>query len=148
MKILKYPNPILLEKAKPVEDFGPSLFALVQNLTHAIRNVEWGNPVGMAAPQIGDSRRVFIAEGDVYVNPEIQLSNQQDHAIEGCYSLEENKDYPVWRAQSVWIKYQDIKGEWHEKKLSGFQARVVQQEFDHLEGKSCASESQEVSPQQ
>src|SRR2546426_12844889 len=109
MQILKYPDPVLLRKAGPVEDFGASLFALVENLNLAITNVEWGTPVGMAAPQIGD-RRVFIAEGEVYVNPEIRLSSQQDQGMEGCYSLEDNKHFPVCRAQSVWIKYQDLAG--------------------------------------
>lgn len=144
MEIVKYPDKILFQKAQPVDKFDQTVKTLAAEMRETMGNL-WGNPVGLAAPQVGHSIRMFIALDEVYVNPEIRFSKSKNFCKEGCYSLEKDKlDYPIWRAQSVWINYQDLDGNHHEKKLNGFAAEVVQHEFDHLEGRLCYDPSASI----
>lgn len=131
---------ILRKPARPVERFDDELETFVFQLNASMQAVTWGNPVGMAANQIGDDRAVFIAEGVVYINPEIVWVTRapQDIALEGCYSLEANKNFSVSRAPSIMVKWQDMKGNEYERRFNGFHARVIQHEMDHLLGKLCS----------
>lgn len=138
--ILKYPEKSLLKPSEVMEKFNNELVYLVADMFKTIQAIDWGNPVGLAAPQIGVNKQVFIAQGKVYVNPHIlNTANSVSFENEGCYSLEKNKDYMVKRPQTVWVSYQDINGKKYEEKLNGFKARVFCHEYDHLKGKLCSS---------
>lgn len=139
-KIMKYPAECLLKTSEAVKDFDNGLLQLALDLSKTMQNVEWGKPVGLAAPQIGINKQVFIAQDKIYVNPKITgMSKSISFEKEGCYSLEENKSYQVERPQSVWVEYQDLDGNYYKDKLNGFKARVFCHEYDHLCGKLCAN---------
>src|SRR5262245_27023838 len=137
MELTKYPNPILSQKSQPVEitkeirDFIDEMQSFMK--TH----LTWGEPVGLAAPQVRRNIRVFIALGEAYINPEltvIEESGTTDHE-EGCYSLEDDRyDYKVTRYNEILLKWQNKKGKWRQQRIKGFRAQVIQHEYDHLEG--------------
>lgn len=137
---VKYPDPILLKAA---EDF---VFEtdrpLLKELTAAAKEgFGWGNLVGLAAPQIGISKRFFIALEKMYINPTItQYSEETFNATEGCYSCEEGKSYNLPRSVWIVLEWQDRGGNWHEKRFTGFAAEVIQHEYDHLIGKLCCQQ--------
>ena len=137
---------ILRKPARKVEDFDEDLELFVFQLNATMQSVTWGNPVGMAANQVGDDRAIFIAEGIVYINPEIVWVTRApaDRNLEGCYSLEANKNFTVGRAPSIRVKWQDMKGGYHEQRFNGFHARVIQHEMDHLLGKLCTDEGRDT----
>lgn len=136
--MLKYPDPILLTKAAPVFDWVQGMATAMQ-LEQEIAGVTWGECAGMAAPQIGISQRVFIAMGRIFINPKIiDYSPQMQVYREGCYSLEDNKfDYKVRRADWIDVVWRDE--DWHpvRRRFTGAIARIIQHEYDHLEGRLC-----------
>ena len=137
MELLKYPNPILLQKCEPVNEINDDIKDFVKMLALFISHgLRWGSPTGLTAPQVGRPIRLFIAIGEVFINPEIVWKTRAvENFKEGCYSLEEGKfDYSVWRAPSIRLKWQDLQGEWHEQRFNGFKAQVLQHECDHLDG--------------
>ncbi len=129
-------NPILRTPAKPLERFTKDLQRLLRDMRETM---EHAKGVGLAAPQIGVGFRVCIAtiDGKVtpLINPEI-LSRGKETEIceEGCLSLPESWT-PVPRATEIVVSYSDAKGKKKEKRLLDFNARVVQHELDHLDGK-------------
>ncbi len=139
---VKYPDPILLKKA---EDF---VFEtdkpLLKELVSAAREgFGWGNLVGLAAPQIGISKRFFLALEKMYINPTItEYSEDVFVTTEGCYSCEKGKDYKVTRHLWIRLEWQDRGGHVHNKKIDGFRAQVIQHEYDHLMGKLCCQQEQ------
>jgi peptide deformylase len=138
-------HPVLRERARPVESFGPELQQLLQDMkdTMAARN-----GAGLAAPQIGVSQRVVIfgvqknprypdAEEvpfTVLVNPKVtMLTREVEEGWEGCLSV------PGMRGvvpRYTRLKYSgfDENGQPFEREASGFHAVVVQHEVDHLDG--------------
>lgn len=95
------------------------------------------NGIGLAAPQVGVSKRIFIMGNEqklvACINPEIVESNGEVKDLEGCLSFPK-----LWlqvrRAESVKVRYYDLRGEIVETEFSGFMARVFQHEYDHLDG--------------
>lgn len=136
--LFKYPHTIL---QTPAEDFVfPDDLPYIFELKDAVRKgFGWGKIMGLAAPQIGIHKRFYIAQGKIYINPEItEKSEMTSNYHEGCYSLEENKfDYKTTRHDAVKLKWQDIHQKWHEQIFNGIAARIIQHEQDHLEGKLC-----------
>ena len=138
-------HPVLRERARPVEDFGPGLKALLQDMKDTMAAK---NGAGLAAPQIGVSQRVVIfgvqknprypdAEEvpfTVLVNPKITvLTREIEEGWEGCLSV------PGMRGvvpRYTRLKYSglDENGQPFEREADGFHARVVQHEVDHLDG--------------
>lgn len=139
MELIKYPAESLLQKSIKVEDITDEIRQLALDMKEFMTKLPWGNPVGLAAPQIGKNIRMFIWLGEVVINPEIiNKTKEEEYYLEGCYSLEENKtDYPIWRPKSIWVKYQDIEGKYHNQRLNGKRAEVFLHELDHLEGRLC-----------
>ena len=103
---------------------------------------------GLAAPQVGLSKRLFIVDGSelgddypecadfkqVFINPEIvEESSETVSYSEGCLSLPGISENVV-RPKTITIRYQDEDFQWHEETLTDFKARIVQHEYDHLEG--------------
>jgi len=146
MELIKYPNPILFKKSAPVEitkevrDLVDEMFAFMKN------ELTWGEPVGLAAPQVGHNLRVFIALNQVYINPELTPVEEAGTTVyeEGCYSLEnERYDYKVRRYNEIVLRWQNRKGKWRQERIKGFRAQVIQHEYDHLEGRLCSGQAEE-----
>ncbi len=154
LKIVTAPNPILSEIAKPISKVNTAITVVVEEMKKTLAATTDPKGVGLAAPQVGKSLRIFIAKPTdksrvlVFVNPKIlQKSSKLDYVkrpkkdsskkaskkLEGCLSLP-NIWGPVLRASSLTLSYLDEKGQHHEQKFSNFLATVVQNEMDHLEG--------------
>lgn len=139
MRIVKIPNGVLRCTAKPVLNFDKELKRLIDNMCWTM--TVYGG-VGLAAPQVGISQRLFVArvEGKVkaFINPEIFIISdyyeEYDYAYEGCLSIP-GKKVNVRRAKHIQINYQDRKGNYYTEEYWDFDARVIQHEFDHLQGK-------------
>ena len=96
------------------------------------------NGIGLAAPQIGVSRRLFVMETQGWqrtcFNPEITGASQtQVDFDEGCLSFPGERCI-IKRPDWVDVRYQDWKGQWHSERFSGILARCFQHELDHLDG--------------
>ena len=139
--ILHYPDKRLREPGQRVTAFGPELAKLVEDMAETM----YAAPgVGLAAPQIGESVRVFVidvATGDdepsqlrVFVNPEIIERNGQQVWEEGCLSFPGVHE-EIERAETVKVRAQDVDGNVFELEADGLLAVAIQHENDHLEGK-------------
>lgn len=134
LHIVRYPDPVLREKAGKVTRITPNLKRMVENMAETMYDA---SGIGLAAPQIGISKRVIIVdpgEGLItLINPEIVKMSGKERAREGCLS------FPgVWgevdRAQSVEVRGLDLDGEEVYIAAEGFLARALQHEIDHLDG--------------
>ena len=134
-RVLYYPDEPLRAKAKPVENFGGKLERLVEDLFDTLRAYEG---VGLAAPQVGVSKRVFVLtepEGEpmCFINPEILEREGRAEAEEGCLSMP--RIYAqVPRATRLKVRALDALGEEFEMEALDFLARIIQHESDHLDG--------------
>jgi peptide deformylase len=139
LKLVKYPDPVLLRPCRPVKKINAGVREFVKEMAlFMTTGLKWGVPMGLAAPQVGMDLRIFIALGEVFINPEIVWMTKAPKSVchEGCYSLDENNfGYRVERASSVRLKWMDLKGNWNERRFNGFNAEVIQHEMDHLDGK-------------
>ena len=132
-----YPDPVLKEMSKDVTVFDGDLDQLIEDMIKTM-NAEQG--VGLAAPQVGVSKRIIIAapngaEGEVHVfiNPVITKKEGEVTDIEGCLSLPEaSGDVP--RAKDICVEAQDKSGKKCKFKAGNFFARILQHEIDHLNG--------------
>jgi peptide deformylase len=129
-------TPILRTKTKPVAKVTKELQKLLKDMQETTVAADG---LGIAAPQIGRTERVCIVHmgGRLtpLVNPVItQKSADQETAEEGCLSLP-GIWVPVPRSLSIRLEYLDAKGAKQERLLTSMDARVVQHEVDHLEGK-------------
>ena len=145
LKVLKAPHPILKKKARPVEEteFGFELEEFVNSMLDTMYDE---NGIGLAAPQVGDSRRILVAEpryededaSDVplfmMVNPEItRRSEEMIGCEEGCLSLPDFL-FKVPRHKTINVKWRTPDGGTMSKTISDFHAIVIQHEMDHLDG--------------
>lgn len=141
LHLVEYPNEVLTCKAESME-FTEDNIGFCLDFIDFYKKVQkriGKQVVGLAAPQVGKSLRVFIAYGEIYINPEITwLPSKGTETIrEGCLSLPLTMFWEKTRPYSVRIKYQDMSGKWQEKKFNNMNARVVLHEMDHLEGVLC-----------
>ncbi len=136
-------DPVLRKKALPVRDFGPEFQQLVDDMVETMREAPG---VGLAAPQVGISKRLIVVEtaemegepasGQLFAvaNPQIiKASREEEEGEEGCLSIPGYVG-DVWRASWVIIKGKDRRGKPLHLKLRGFVARVFQHEIDHTNG--------------
>jgi peptide deformylase len=127
---------VLRTKTKPVEKVTKELKKLLKDMKETMDHAKG---VGLAAPQVGVGLRVCVAVIDgkavSLINPHI-ISQSEQTALdeEGCLSLPTTW-LPVPRSVEIVVSYKDEKGKQQEKKLADFNARVVQHEVDHLDGK-------------
>ncbi len=139
--ILCYPDKRLREPGKDVEVFDDELRALIEDMAETM----YAAPgVGLAAPQIGVSKRLFIidvASGDdepsdlrVFINPEIVAKEGETTFNEGCLSFPGAHE-DVDRAELVTVRALDEAGEPFELEADGLLAIAIQHENDHLDGK-------------
>lgn len=152
MKIISVPNPVLRQVSEPITLKTKHLRRLIDNVCHTLMNKDIG--VGLAAPQIGLQFRLFATKlpdnkGQLvlkyYLNPVITAHSQEktlrsrsdkSDDLEGCLSIPQVYA-PVQRFFWLDLEYQElIKGELVLKKahFTGYPARVVQHELDHLDG--------------
>jgi peptide deformylase len=139
-KILKYGEPVLETKAEPVTEFDtPELQELIVDMWETMYAAKG---VGLAAPQIGTSKRISVIDisvGEdetqkiVIVNPEITFSEGKQTGEEGCLSIPGFRE-PVSRANKVTVRAQNEKGEPIEFNGEELLARAFQHEIDHLNG--------------
>lgn len=129
-------NEILLTKTKLVTDpLAPEIQSLLPKM---IKTMHKEHGVGLAAPQIGISLRLAVAEVDgreyYFINPEItSLSQEKIISEEGCLSLP-GEFFPILRSEVVTVKYLNEKGLPKKLRAKGFLATVIQHEVDHLDG--------------
>ena len=146
LSIVEFPSCILREATKDVTKFDGQL---AQLCTEFFSVMYGANGVGLAAPQVGLSQRLFVYNIDptapgalrklgerVVINPKIlEYSGATDVEVEGCLSSRSECCIgDICRAKSLRVEYQDERGRVKQKKLRGFEARVFQHEYDHLEG--------------
>tara|TARA_B100000963_G_C22626409_1_gene672601 strand:- start:2106 stop:2684 length:579 start_codon:yes stop_codon:yes gene_type:complete len=152
LPILSYGNSVLKKKALPISLKTKNLKSLINNMWETMYQAQG---VGLAAPQIGESVRIFIVDTypfsdnenlsidernflkgfkKVFINPEIiGESGEECFFNEGCLSIPSIRE-DVKRKGSIVIKFQDLNGTFITEFLSGIAARVVQHEYDHIEG--------------
>ena len=143
--ITVYGDPLLRRKAKPIEKGHAGLEEIIDNM---FETMHYSDGVGLAAPQTGMSIRIFVIDATqvadeepelknfrkVFINPEIiERTGEEVIMNEGCLSLPEIRE-DIKRPDSVRIQYYDENFELNEDVFTGYAARIVQHEFDHLEG--------------
>ncbi len=146
LPVYLYGHQVLRKIAAPVSRDYPELKELVENMFTTMYASEG---VGLAAPQIGRSDRIVVIDADpfkdtfpecagrkfVLVNPEIEvLDGDPVSRGEGCLSLPGLSEN-VSRVENIRLRWVDENFEPHEEVITGFLARIVQHECDHLEGK-------------
>lgn len=137
--IVKYPDPVLAKKGEEVTEFGPELAQFVDEMWASMYAA---HGIGLAAPQIGVSKRITVIdvsfkehpeEKIVLINPEIIGREGKQFEEEGCLSLPEIRE-KVHRAARVTVRAQDVNGEFFEAEGEELLARAMQHEIDHLDG--------------
>ncbi len=138
--IVKFGNPVLDKPAEPVTEFGDDLKKLVEDM---FESMYAARGVGLAAPQIGISKRLAVIDVTfkedptarlVLANPEIIYKEGKQRQSEGCLSIPEFRE-ELTRANRVTIRAQDVNGKWYEKTGEELLARAFLHETDHLNGK-------------
>ncbi len=135
LTIRLYGEPVLRKKALPVATVGPSERILIKALWVAMYE---NKGVGLAAPQVGISQQIFVADaGDgpiAIINPKILKKSGSAKMEEGCLSIP-GINLKVRRAQEIIVQYIDENNQKVERKLTELLARVFLHEYDHLQGK-------------
>jgi peptide deformylase len=154
LAILQYGDPIIRAKGQRIEEIDDHIRELVANM---IETMHAANGVGLAAQQIGEALQLTVLDISpiedrpstlklngqdtdpktamplVLINPEIELSGETEVGVEGCLSFPEITG-DIERAQSVTVRAQTLEGETIQIEASGFLARAIQHEGDHLNG--------------
>ena len=142
LDLLIYPDSRLKTISTPVTSFGDNLLTFITNLENTM--AASSGSVGIAAPQVGNFERIVIVDVSAklnikhhghlrLINPEIIHWKGSTVGREGCMSV---PDYigNVVRAKNIKLSAMDEYGVQHEYEMSGYEARAVQHEIDHLEG--------------
>lgn len=144
--IVTWNDPVLREVCPPADPEDPALEGLVEDMMETMENAEG---VGLAAPQIGIARRIFVMDADpitdeldepdygpmVFINPEILTHGEEIVELEeGCLSIPDVRD-KVKRPDEITVRYLDGSFREREETFRGWTSRVIQHELDHLDGK-------------
>lgn len=154
LPIVAYGSPILKKEAEEIEENFEDLDLLIESMFETMYDA---NGVGLAAPQIDKSVRIFVvdaspfaeveegeepdpmAEGlegfkKVFINPIIEEEEGEEWAFaEGCLSIPHIRE-DVLRKPKIKISYYDENWNYHEEEYDGYAARIIQHEYDHVEG--------------
>lgn len=152
LPIVAYGNPVLKKKAKEIDQDYPELNTLIDNMWETMYNA---HGVGLAAPQIGLPIRLFIVDASpfaededlneaekqqlksfkkTFINPKILVEEGDEWDFnEGCLSIPNVRE-DVFRKPDIVIEYLDENFNQQKEELTGLAARVVQHEYDHIEG--------------
>ncbi|MBC7921949.1 MAG: peptide deformylase [Ferruginibacter sp.] len=141
--IVAYGDPVLRKVAQPVEQDAPDIRQLSEDMFETMYDAAG---VGLAAPQIGRSVRLFVVDGapmddenlkdfkKVFINPELLGEEGKEWGYEeGCLSIPTIRA-DVYRPEKVTIRYVDLDWKEHIETYDGMAARIIQHEYDHLEG--------------
>ncbi len=137
--IVKYPDPVLAQKAAPITVFDKETAKLADDMFESMYAAEG---IGLAAPQIGILKRITVIDVSfgkepkdkiVLINPQIISRAGKQVEEEGCLSLPDIRD-KVSRDATVTVRAQDVKGEWFEVDGEELLSRAFQHEIDHLDG--------------
>lgn len=154
LPIYAYGSPVLREECEEIEE-GTDISKLLEDMFETMYSSQG---VGLAAPQIGKALRLFIVDASpfaedepeneeeaknleilknfkkVFINPIIEDENGKEWAFsEGCLSIPNIRE-DVTRKSVITISYFDENWEYHEEKYAGIAARIIQHEYDHIEG--------------
>ncbi|PWG81135.1 peptide deformylase [Pararcticibacter amylolyticus] len=144
LPIVAYGDPVLKKKADEISPEYPELPKLINDMFDTMYGA---NGVGLAAPQIGLSIRLFVIDitdkeepgledfKKVFINAQmLEESGSLWDFNEGCLSIPDVRE-DVKRLDTIKLSYYDEKWEHHEETFTGLAARVIQHEYDHTEGK-------------
>ena len=128
-------DPILRKVCRPVGEVTPRIQMILDDMVETMRDA---NGVGLAAPQVGIMRRMFVAEPEpekvyIFVDPEMVSLEGEQEGNEGCLSVPGYVG-TVKRPEKIVIRGKDRYGKEKEYTFEGFEAVVMCHEFDHLEG--------------
>lgn len=151
LPIVAYGDPVLKKEGQEIDKDYPELDKLIANM---FETMYAAHGVGLAAPQIGKSIRLFVVDASpfaedadeddrakglegfkkVFINPIIEEESGEEWAFqEGCLSIPKIRE-DVYRKENIVITYFDENWEFHEETYSGYAARVIQHEYDHVDG--------------
>jgi len=154
LPIVAYGDPVLKKEAEEIDKNYPKLGQLIEDMFETMYEA---SGVGLAAPQLGYSIRLFVVdaspfaereEGEeedpraididgfkkVFINPVIEEESGEEWAFaEGCLSIPKIRE-DVFRKEQIKISYYDENWEFHEDVFDGYKARVIQHEYDHIDG--------------
>ncbi len=145
LPILAYGDPLLKARARPVDKDYPGLHRLIEDMWETMYKAQG---VGLAAPQVGQGIRLFIIDATpfaeeepglegfkkVFINPEIlEESGKAWFFNEGCLSFPELRE-DIERLPNIQLRYQDEAFTTYEENYTGIVARIIQHEYDHIEG--------------
>jgi len=140
LQLRYYPDPVLLERGLPVENFDDDLAARVRRMFDVMYE---NHGIGLAAPQVGWNARVFVInlssdsemseEERVFINPRVSDGEGSSTEEEGCLSFPGIK-LSIVRPENVRVAACDLNGENFSEVVDGFLGRCVQHEYDHLDG--------------
>ena len=148
--IVAYGDPVLRKKAEPLASDVPELEVLISNL---FETMYAAGGVGLAAPQVGLSLRVFVVDGrpfsedteqpdrlglkdfkKAFINPQLLDENGEPWSYnEGCLSVPDIHE-DIARMPNIRLRYEDESRQLHDEEFSGLKARIIQHEYDHIEG--------------
>jgi len=143
LPIYAFGHAVLRRRAEDVPLRGAELLQFIDDMLETMYNA---SGIGLAAPQVGKSWRLFVidtrqssvdANGlkGVFIHPEIvDTSEEEIEYEEGCLSIPDVYG-SVWRPERIRLRYMDEHLQWHEREFDGVAARVIQHEYDHLEGR-------------
>ena len=146
LPVYVYGHSLLRKKAEEIEENDPELKELIDNMFETMYHADG---VGLAAPQVGFSKDIFIIDATpmeeddpslkdfkkVFINPEIlEQSGEEWSYNEGCLSLPTIRE-DIDRLSNVKLSYYDENFNHHVEEFDGIQARIIQHEYDHLQGK-------------
>ena len=140
LPIVAYGDPVLKKVCTPIDETYPDLQQLIVNMFETMNHA---SGVGLAAPQVGLAIRLFIVDTGaddkarykkVFINAEILEETGELWAFnEGCLSIPDIRE-DIMRRANVTIRYYDENWEVHEETVSGMPARIIQHEYDHIQG--------------
>ena len=151
LPILAYGNPVLKKEAKNITQDYPELDQFIYNMWETMYEA---SGVGLAAPQVGVGIRLFVVDASpfaedeelseeekeqlngfkkVFINPELEESGEEWAFNEGCLSIPEVRE-DIYRQEKIHITYFDENFKEHQETFTGLPARVIQHEYDHIEG--------------
>ena len=151
LPIVAYGTPVLKKKGKDITPEYPAFEQLLENMWETMYEA---NGVGLAAPQVGIAIRLFIVDASpfadddeltekeqkqltgfkkVFINPQIEESGDEWAFNEGCLSIPDVRE-DVYRQEEIQIRYWDENFKEHTEQYTGLAARVIQHEYDHIEG--------------
>ena len=142
LQIFTFPDPILRQKAEPVEEFDQAISEIASSMLETMYN---SNGIGLAAIQVGILKRIIVIdlnsgiedltkrEPHIFINPKIIKESGNSVSEEGCLSVIDFRG-EIQRSEKITLEYQDVKGNIKKIETEGMMSICLQHEIDHLNG--------------